>query len=71
MMRRFLVVAVGSSVFGILMHTAEVRGKDLTPFLLARLAEATNGKTLRANRALVIANARLGAQVAQALPNHP
>lgn len=42
-----------------------VRGKELTPFLLNRLAEITEGQTLRANHALVIANARLAAQVAQ------
>jgi pseudouridine-5'-phosphate glycosidase len=48
-----------------------VRGKDLTPFLLAGLAEATQGKTLKANRALLLANARLAAQVAAALAaNH-
>jgi pseudouridine-5'-phosphate glycosidase len=41
-----------------------VRGKELTPFLLSRLAEITEGQTLRANHALVIANARLAAQVA-------
>jgi pseudouridine-5'-phosphate glycosidase len=46
-----------------------VRGKDLTPFLLAHLAEATGGRTLRANQALVVANARLAAEVAQALIN--
>jgi pseudouridine-5'-phosphate glycosidase len=44
-----------------------VRGKELTPFLLGRLAEITEGQTLRANHALVIANARLAAQVARAL----
>jgi pseudouridine-5'-phosphate glycosidase len=44
-----------------------VRGKELTPFLLAELAEATEGKTIRANRALLLANARLAARVAQAL----
>lgn len=43
---------------------AKVRGKELTPFLLARLAALTEGRTLRANQALVIANARLAAQVA-------
>jgi pseudouridine-5'-phosphate glycosidase len=42
-----------------------VRGKELTPFLLNRLAEITEGQTLRANHALVIANARLAAQVAR------
>lgn len=44
-----------------------VRGKELTPFLLSRLAEITEGQTLRANHALVIANARLAAQVAREL----
>ncbi len=44
-----------------------VRGKELTPFLLSRLAEITEGRTLRANQALVIANARLAAQVAREL----
>ena len=43
-----------------------VRGKELTPFLLNRLAEITDGQTLRANHTLVIANARLAAQVARA-----
>ncbi len=46
---------------------AGVRGKELTPFLLARLHEATAGKTLRANQALVLANAQLAARVAVAL----
>jgi pseudouridine-5'-phosphate glycosidase len=44
-----------------------VRGKELTPFLLAQLAEATEGKTLEANRALLLANARLAADVARCL----
>jgi pseudouridine-5'-phosphate glycosidase len=43
-----------------------VRGKELTPFLLGRLAEITEGQTLKANHTLVIANARLAAQVARA-----
>lgn len=46
---------------------AGVSGAKLTPFLLARLAELTGGKTLRANRTLVVNNARLAAQVALAL----
>ena len=40
------------------------RGKALTPFLLSKLAELTEGETLRANQALVIANARLAARIA-------
>lgn len=43
-----------------------VRGKELTPFLLSRLSEITAGQTLRANHALILANARLAAQVARA-----
>jgi pseudouridine-5'-phosphate glycosidase len=46
---------------------AGVRGPALTPFLLARLAEITGGRTLRANQALVVANARLAARVAGSL----
>jgi pseudouridylate synthase len=41
-----------------------VHGKMVTPFLLARLAEITGGKTLRANEALVVANVKLAAQIA-------
>lgn len=44
-----------------------IRGKDLTPFLLSELADATQGRSLHANQALLIANARLAAQIASAL----
>jgi len=44
-----------------------VRGKALTPYLLADLERKSGGATLRANRALAIANARLAAEVAVAL----
>jgi pseudouridine-5'-phosphate glycosidase len=46
---------------------ANVRGKELTPFLLTKLADMTEGKTLLANKALVVANARLAARIARAL----
>jgi pseudouridine-5'-phosphate glycosidase len=46
---------------------AHIHGGARTPFLLARLAELTGGATLRANRALVLANAGLAARVAVAL----
>jgi pseudouridine-5'-phosphate glycosidase len=45
----------------------KVSGAAVTPFLLKRIAELSNGKTLRANRALIVANARLAAEVAVAL----
>jgi pseudouridylate synthase len=44
-----------------------VTGAALTPFLLARMAELTGGKTLRANQALIVANAQLAAGVAKEL----
>jgi len=44
-----------------------VRGKALTPFLLSRLAQLTGGRSVAANRALVVDNARLAAQIAVAL----
>lgn len=37
---------------------AGVRGKALTPFLLSRLAETTEGRSLSANRALAVACAK-------------
>ena len=47
-----------------LATTAGVRGPEVTPFLLARLAELTGGKTLRINQALILANASLAGRVA-------
>lgn len=46
-----------------------VQGKDVTPFLLARLAELSNGATVEANLALLKNNARVAAQLALALKN--
>ena len=46
---------------------AGVRGKDVTPFLLARLHALSSGATEEANKRLVWSNARLAAQVAIAL----
>ena len=43
---------------------AGVRGKDVTPFLLARLHALSAGATEEANKQLVWSNARLAAQVA-------
>ena len=64
-------VALDSNEFAAALGEAErqtvslgVRGQALTPFLLQKLAEITAGKTLHTNQALVIANARLAAQVA-------
>lgn len=44
-----------------------IRGKTLTPFLLARISELTGEASLRANLALLENNARVAAQIAVAL----
>jgi len=44
-----------------------ISGKDITPFLLARIAELSDGRSMRANIALLKHNARVAAQVAVAL----
>lgn len=44
-----------------------VRGKALTPYLLAAVAHETSSVSLAANRALVLHNARLAARLAAAL----
>jgi len=49
---------------------ASVGGRELTPFLLKRLAELTQGKTLSANVALLENNARVAADIALALTAH-
>ncbi|HEX7739244.1 MAG TPA: pseudouridine-5'-phosphate glycosidase [Marmoricola sp.] len=45
---------------------AGIHGKDVTPYLLGRIVELTDGESLRANIALVRNNARLGAAIAVA-----
>lgn len=42
-----------------------IHGQKLTPFLLSRIAELTKGKSLRANLALLLNNARLAAGIAK------
>lgn len=44
-----------------------ITGKDVTPYLLARILAATGGASLKANVALVRNNARLAARIATAL----
>jgi pseudouridine-5'-phosphate glycosidase len=60
--------------FGVWLGQAEdeaeeagVAGRAVTPFLLGRLHELSEGKTLEANLALVRSNVRLGAQLAAAM----
>ena len=42
-----------------------IHGQKLTPFLLSRISQLTEGKSLRANLALLLNNARLAAQIAK------
>jgi len=46
---------------------AGVQGRDVTPFLLAHVAEATSGTSLEANVALILHNASTAARIAVAL----
>jgi pseudouridine-5'-phosphate glycosidase len=43
---------------------AGIGGPDLTPWLLARIAELTNGAAVRANTALIVNNARVAGEIA-------
>jgi pseudouridine-5'-phosphate glycosidase len=44
-----------------------IRGKAVTPFLLSELEKLTGGKTLEANRALLVNNASIAASIAASL----
>jgi pseudouridylate synthase len=48
-----------------------VAGKDVTPFLLGEMTARSKGRTLRANKALVVRNAGLAAQFAGAIATAP
>lgn len=45
-------------------RAAGIKGKDSTPFLLGKIVELTDGKSLEANIALVYNNAKVGAEIA-------
>jgi pseudouridylate synthase len=44
-----------------------IHGKEITPFVLKRVAELTEGESRKANVALLVNNARVGGQIAQEL----
>jgi pseudouridine-5'-phosphate glycosidase len=48
-------------------ETQGVKGRAVTPFLLQALSKATEGRSLAANRALLLNNARVAAEVARAV----
>jgi len=45
----------------------KIHGQELTPFLLQRISELTDRRSLRTNLSLLLNNARLAAQIAKAL----
>lgn len=47
-----------------LADAKNVRGKEITPFLLSEMSEKSGGKTLRANISLLENNAQIAAQIA-------
>ncbi len=47
------------------MEEKGVKGKDETPFLLSKIVELTEGKSLETNIALILSNALLGAKIAK------
>jgi pseudouridylate synthase len=50
-----------------LAEISGIRGKAVTPFLLSQMKELTAGKSLQTNRALLINNASIAAQIAVSL----
>jgi len=48
-------------------ESQQIAGRELTPFLLSRMAHASAGATLKANIALLENNARIAALIAAAL----
>jgi pseudouridine-5'-phosphate glycosidase len=52
-------------------EAAGIAGPAVTPWLLARIAEITDGRSVLANTALIVNNARVAAQLAVALTAHP
>jgi pseudouridine-5'-phosphate glycosidase len=44
-----------------------IKGKELTPYLLGRVGELTDGKSIKANIALLKNNAKVAAEIAETL----
>ena len=44
-----------------------IKGKAVTPYILARIVELSGGRSLRTNIALAQSNARLAAEIAAAM----
>jgi pseudouridine-5'-phosphate glycosidase len=64
LMKRVILKAVEEAA------ASGVSGKAVTPYLLQRVEQLTGGASLEANIALMLNNARLGAEIAVALARH-
>jgi len=51
------------------MRRSKVSGKNVTPFLLSRIATFSRGRTIRTNTSLLIHNAELASEIAISLKN--
>ena len=51
------------------LETTEIKGKDITPYLLAKIEELTHGKALKANIQLIQNNAKVASKIAYQLAN--
>lgn len=51
------------------LQQKEIHGKEVTPYMLKRLVELSNGKTLESNIALLKNNVKLACKIAKALKN--
>ena len=62
---------INSIIQSALQEAAEngIKGKDVTPFMLGKVKELTEGKSLEANIELVYNNARVGSKIAVELNN--
>lgn len=50
-------------------HDKGIHGKEVTPYLLMRISQMTEGKSMQANLSLLLNNARLAALISTALRN--
>ena len=50
-----------------LAHENNIKGKEITPFLLSQMSELSHGRTLAANIALLENNARVAAEIAKSI----
>ena len=50
-----------------LAHENNIKGKEITPFLLSQMSELSHGRTLAANIALLTNNARVAADIAKSI----